>query len=134
MILDRLTALFLVVFCLNGFVFTQQDLTAAEGRKLDLKADKAYTHVIEPILVNNCTGCHGADKAKGKIRLHTPEEITKSESIIADGAGDIPMIFRVNLPDDDEEVMRICCLLLLQPLPLFHPFEKVKPVTVGLVV
>ncbi len=105
MILDRLTALFLVVFCLNGFVFTQQDLTAAEGRKLDLKADKAYTHVIEPILVNNCTGCHGADKAKGKIRLHTPEEITKSESIIADGAGDIPMIFRVNLPDDDEEVM-----------------------------
>ena len=93
MIPDRLTIWFLVAFCLNGGVFSQQSLIAADGRKIDMKADKAYTHVIEPILVNNCTGCHGADKAKGKIRLHTPEEITKSESIIADGAGDIPIIF-----------------------------------------
>ena len=105
MITDRFTTLFLAVSFLAGFAFTKGSLTAAEARKLDLKADKAYRHVIEPILVNNCTGCHGADKAKGKMRLHTPEEITKSKSIVADSDGDIPLVFRVNLPDDDDDVM-----------------------------
>ena len=105
MIPDRLPAFFLALFYLGSFSLTGGTLPAAEGRKLDLKADQAYKHVIEPILANNCTGCHGADKAKGKIRLHAPGEITKSKSIVADSEGDIPMVFRINLPDNDEDVM-----------------------------
>ncbi|MCP4849582.1 MAG: hypothetical protein GY899_16710 [Verrucomicrobiaceae bacterium] len=102
---DRFTAFFLAIFCLNGFPLTSNELAAAEGRKLDLKADNAYKHVIEPILAGSCIGCHGADKAKGKIRLHTPEEITKSKAIAADKDGDISMVLRINLPDEDEDVM-----------------------------
>lgn len=105
MIPDRFTALFLVLFCLGSFSLTRETLSAAEGRKLDLKADQAYKHVIEPILAGSCIGCHGADKAKGKIRLHNPGEIAKSKATVADSEGDIPLVFRINLPDNDEDVM-----------------------------
>jgi hypothetical protein len=78
----------------------------AEGeRKLDLVNDGAYEHVIAPILSKTCTGCHGADKNKGKIRLHTPEEITKAEVLVAGKPDESELISRILLPEDDEDVM-----------------------------
>ena len=70
---------------LTAFVlsfFTNDKSIAEEKRKLNLEKDKVYEHVIKPILSANCTTCHGSSKAKGKIRLHNPEEIKKSESIV----------------------------------------------------
>jgi hypothetical protein len=106
MIPDRFTAFaLLITLCFTSCALLEGSVAAEEGRKLDFKADKAYEHVIMPILANRCIGCHGADKAKGKMRLHTPEEITKSKTIVADEDGDISMVMRINLPDEDEDVM-----------------------------
>ena len=45
-----------------------------------------------------------ADKGL-KAEGYTPEEITKSKTIVADEDGDISMVMRINLPDEDEDVM-----------------------------
>ncbi len=78
---------------------------ADAGRKLDLANDKAYEHVIVPIFAATCTSCHGAEKAKGKFRLHTPEEITKSETVVGGKPGESTVIERIFLPGEDEDVM-----------------------------
>ncbi|MFP6873712.1 MAG: c-type cytochrome domain-containing protein [Verrucomicrobiales bacterium] len=105
MIPDRLTAFALITLFFASSALLQSNVAAEDGRKLDFKTDKAYEHVIVPILASRCIGCHGADKAKGKFRLHMPEEITKSKTIVPDKEGVIPMVMRINLPDDDEDVM-----------------------------
>ncbi len=105
MIPDRFTAFALITLLFTSFALLQSSVSAEDGRKLDFKADTAYEHVIVPILTSRCIGCHGADKAKGKFRLHTPEEITKSKTIVPDEEGVIPMVMRISLPGDDEDVM-----------------------------
>ena len=92
---------------LTAFVlsfFTNDKSIAEEKRKLNLEKDKVYEHVIKPILSANCTTCHGSSKAKGKIRLHNPEEIKKSESIVEGNIDESTLIERIMLPDDDEDV------------------------------
>ncbi len=78
---------------------------AGEGRPLNFDQDKAYEHVIVPIFAKSCTGCHGAEKAKGKIRLHTPEEIAASETVVPGNPDDSETVVRIFLPADDEDVM-----------------------------
>ena len=93
---------------LTAFVlsfFSNDKSIAEEKRKLNLEKDKVYEHVIKPILSANCTTCHGSSKAKGKIRLHNPEEIKKSESIVEGNTDESTLIERIFLPDDDEDVM-----------------------------
>jgi len=93
---------------LTAFVlsfFTNDKSIAEEKRKLNLENDKVYEHVIKPILSASCTTCHGSSKAKGKIRLHNPEEIKKSESIVEGNIDESTLIERIMLPDDDEDVM-----------------------------
>ena len=93
---------------LTAFVlsfFSNDKSIAEEKRKLNLEQDKVYEHVIKPILSANCTTCHGSSKAKGKIRLHNPEEIKKSESIVEGNIDESTLIERIMLPDDDEDVM-----------------------------
>ena len=63
-------------------LFSTSVTLAEEKRKLDPEKDKIYEHVIKPILSSNCTTCHGSSKAKGKIRLHNPEEIKKSGNLL----------------------------------------------------
>ena len=88
-------------FLLQGFSANAED---AE-RKLDPAKDKAYEHVIKPILGATCASCHGAKKDKGKIRLHTPDEIKKADVIVAGDLEDSELTLRINLPEDDEDVM-----------------------------
>ena len=90
---------------LSTSLFAYTSLVAEEKRKIDLEKDKVYEHVIKPILSANCTTCHGSSKSKGKIRLHNPEEIKKSESVVAGKVDESMMIERILLPEDDEEVM-----------------------------
>lgn len=77
----------------------------AEDRKLNLKQDKAYEHVVAPIFASVCSSCHGAEKKKGKLALHTKEEILKAEVIVAGDPAASSVVERIMLPADDEDVM-----------------------------
>jgi len=91
----------LATLAICGDVFAAADA----GRKLDLSNDKAYEHVISPIFAATCTKCHGAEKAKGKLRLHTPEEIAESETVVAGKPEESVLLELILLPQDDEDVM-----------------------------
>ncbi len=67
-----------------------------------------YKDIIAPVLAAKCTGCHGEDKQKGKLRLDSLEHILQG----SDGENVVPgdpvkslMTFRVTLPKDDDDVM-----------------------------
>ena len=70
-----------------------------------------YSKVLQPVFEEKCVSCHGADKAKGRLAMHTYEKLMAgggNGSIVeadADDATRIEMIFRAELPEDDEEHM-----------------------------
>ncbi|MDB6140826.1 MAG: hypothetical protein JWO94_3898, partial [Verrucomicrobiaceae bacterium] len=69
-----------------------------------------FKDIVQPILEAKCVACHGAEKAKGKLRMHTFEAIMKGGSdgattVIAGKPGDSLMIKRVNLAKDDDDHM-----------------------------
>src|SRR6476646_8989047 len=41
-------------------------------------APVSFSKDVAPILLANCQTCHGPDKAKGKYRLHTFEQLLRS--------------------------------------------------------
>jgi WD40 repeat protein len=55
---------------------------------------------VAPVLTRRCTGCHGAQKAKGDYRLHTFNELLKHGA--SDGASVVP-----GKPDESELFRRI---------------------------
>ncbi len=74
----------------------------------------AYATRIAPIFNARCTACHGAEKAKGGLRLDTLENILAGgdrqrdehePAIIPGHAGDSPLIRAVCLPADDDAHM-----------------------------
>lgn len=71
--------------------------------------DTIYAKVVQPILAARCVECHGEEKAKGKLRLDTPEHILKGgsegETVIAGDSEESSLVFRVTLPEDDDELM-----------------------------
>ena len=82
-----------------------QAADADAGRKLDPTKDKAYEHIVKPILAAACISCHGEKKDKGKIRLHTPDDIRDADVIVEGMSDDSELILRILLPEDDEDVM-----------------------------
>jgi Leucine-rich repeat (LRR) protein len=68
-----------------------------------------FQDVILPIINNKCASCHGEEKSKGKLRLHTFAEVMKGgsegPSVIAGKPDDSPFLQRVYLPEDDDEHM-----------------------------
>jgi len=70
-----------------------------------------YEKVLQPLLEEKCTGCHGAEKAKGRLAMHTYEKLMAgggNGSIVTpdeDDASRIEMIFRAELPESDDEHM-----------------------------
>ena len=91
---------------LAGSAILLQSASAADAeRKLDPAKDKAYEHVIKPILSATCTSCHGAKKDKGKIRLHTPADIKEADVIVAGKSAESELTTRIMLPEGDEDVM-----------------------------
>jgi hypothetical protein len=76
------------------------------------KAAKAvvYEAIIAPILAEKCNSCHGDEKSKGKLRLHTFADIRKGGSegevnLVPGKSGDSLLIQRILLPVDDDEHM-----------------------------
>jgi len=85
----------------------------AAGGKLDPAiAAKAvvYKDIVAPIMEAKCVGCHGEEKKKGKLQLHTFAAILKgggdgANTVIAKNSKESLMVVRALLPSDDDEHM-----------------------------
>jgi hypothetical protein len=71
--------------------------------------ESAYEVVIAPILRERCVGCHGSERAKGGLRLHTPEAIRAGGSmgavVVPGNVGASELVRRLHLALDDDEHM-----------------------------
>ncbi|MCD8535322.1 MAG: hypothetical protein LR011_11280 [Verrucomicrobia bacterium] len=68
------------------------------------QAEVNFAKDILPILRDNCIGCHGAEKSKGKLRLDT-EAFAHKSAIVPGNLDDSELYQRVILPADDEDLM-----------------------------
>lgn len=61
-----------------------------------------YTELIQPLLADKCTDCHGARKQKGKLRLDGPDAILKGGEdgavVTAGNAEASDLVRRIHLP------------------------------------
>lgn len=68
-----------------------------------------YQALIAPLLAERCSPCHGAERAKGALRLHTPDAIRaggeSGPALIAGAAASSELVRRINLPLSDDEHM-----------------------------
>lgn len=69
-----------------------------------------YKDVVAPILAEKCNSCHGEEKSKGKLKMHTFADLLKGGSegavnVIAGKAADSLLVKRIALPLDDDEHM-----------------------------
>lgn len=74
-----------------------------------LEEQIVYVDIIQPILNKNCVKCHKEEKSKGKFRMDTYELLVKGgkegDGIEPGNALDSNIIFRAELPEDDDEHM-----------------------------
>lgn len=71
---------------------------------------KLYADVVAPILAAKCNSCHGQEKSKGKLRMHTFADLLKgggdgATTVIAGKPDDSLMIKRMKLAKDDDDHM-----------------------------
>ncbi|MGD7654571.1 MAG: c-type cytochrome domain-containing protein [Verrucomicrobiales bacterium] len=68
-----------------------------------------YADVVAPIFERRCVSCHNEDKAKGKLRMDGYEFLLKGGKegacIEPGSAKDSNVMFRIDLPEDDDEHM-----------------------------
>lgn len=68
-----------------------------------------YTDIIVPILEEKCYSCHNPDKLKGKYRMDEYELLVKGgkegDGIVPGSSEESNMIYRIELPADDDEHM-----------------------------
>ena len=80
-----------------------------EGQTNDVMQQAVFEGVIQPILRQRCSACHGPDKHKGKLRLDSLEGVQAGGGdgpvIKAGHAEDSPMVQRLRLPSDDDDHM-----------------------------
>ncbi len=74
-----------------------------------VKDPVVYADVIQPILNRRCVSCHKEEKSKGRLRMDTYEMLVKGgkegSAIEPGNAIDSNMVYRVELPMDDDEHM-----------------------------
>jgi mono/diheme cytochrome c family protein len=91
----------------NALGFPQAASTVSEQNPGESKT--IYVATIAPILDQKCVSCHNADKAKGGLRLDSPEYIQKGGkdgSILKGDAGQLgKLLERIHLPLTDEKHM-----------------------------
>lgn len=75
----------------------------------DINQAMVYEQIVNPILQTRCVQCHNAEKAKGGLRMDTPDKLTKGGEngpIFVAGKGiDSEMIRRCLLDESDEHHM-----------------------------
>lgn len=95
--ISSLTVIFLNLFPLYG-----------ENESL---SKNIYSSLIQPVFAAKCQECHGSNKSKGKLKLHTKKDFLKGGSsagediVIKGNSADSELIFRITLPPDDDEAM-----------------------------
>ena len=75
----------------------------------DVQGSVLYTAMVEPVLHDNCYGCHSSARVKGGLRLDGPSMITrggKDGAVIVPGHPEVSLLVkRILLPLDDEHHM-----------------------------
>lgn len=83
--------------------------TSAAAAPAAPNSDSIFSAHLQPVLADYCVSCHGAEKAKGKLRLHTFENVNKGGDsgavLVARHSKRSPLIERMLLPLDDEDHM-----------------------------
>ncbi|WP_420604137.1 c-type cytochrome domain-containing protein [Flagellimonas sp.] len=68
-----------------------------------------YEDVVQPLINNKCVSCHNPKKAKGKLKLHSLEDMLKGgengEVIVQNNPEESPLFSRLVLPKDHEDHM-----------------------------
>ena len=69
-----------------------------------------YKDIIAPVIAAKCTKCHGTEKSKGKLRMHTFADLMKgggdgATTVIAGKTDDSLMLKRIKLSTDDDDHM-----------------------------
>jgi uncharacterized membrane protein/YHS domain-containing protein len=71
--------------------------------------DAVFAAAVRPVLDKYCQTCHGPEKAKGELRLHTLEGLLQGgESgpvVVPFKSGESPLVRRMGLPADHEDHM-----------------------------
>jgi YHS domain-containing protein/mono/diheme cytochrome c family protein len=84
-------------------VFVSNPVDAGAG------AGGVYARVVAPILEARCVSCHGADRAKGSLRLDSPEGILRGgelgPALVAGDAATSEMVARMRLPMEHDDHM-----------------------------
>ena len=62
-----------------------------------------FTASVLPIMQRNCTKCHGADKSRGGLRLHTRNDAM--DAVVAGNPNGSELYKRIILSPDHDEVM-----------------------------
>ena len=70
---------------------------------------RVFAEVVQPILLQRCSACHGPEKQKADLRVDSLEALLKGgksgPALVAGQASDSPMIHRLLLPLNDEDHM-----------------------------
>ncbi len=72
-------------------------------------ADDVFATRIQPILVERCGACHGEDRQRGGLALHTPAALAEGGDsgpvLVAGKPAESEIIRRLRLPADDDDHM-----------------------------
>ena len=75
----------------------------------DIRSAVVYSSMVEPVLHDNCYGCHSAVRVKGGLRLDGPDRILRGGKdgpvIVAGESAASLLVKRIGLPLDDEHHM-----------------------------
>lgn len=75
----------------------------------DVNQALVYAQIVDPILQSRCTQCHNAEKAKGGLRLDTPDQLKKGGEdgpvLIAGNSLKSALVGRCLLPESDDDHM-----------------------------
>ena len=70
--------------------------------------DTVFNQVILPILEEKCNKCHNDKKSKGKLKMHTFDELMAKDDTVVPGDVEASLLsYRIGLPpgDEDDEAM-----------------------------
>jgi len=93
----------------NALSFPESANPASEVANTEDSTATIYQLGVAPILNQKCISCHGIDKSKANLQLHTPESILKGSEngdiLKSSLKGESVFHKRIHLPMEDEEHM-----------------------------
>jgi hypothetical protein len=94
---------------LRSLLGSRTDPTPVATTNSERLSGRLFLEVIQPILTQRCSSCHGPEKQKGELRVDSLEALQKGgqsgPAFVAGNPGASLMIKRILLPPDQEEHM-----------------------------